>query len=156
MKRILVVSDSHGDVSTLRRIVTLHRDSMAVFHLGDGAADMAAVREEFPDLTVYQVGGNCDGLFHSYEQEQERLLSGHRVWAVHGHRYEVKSSYLRLQYAALQRGVEFALFGHTHRPFLHREEGLTLLCPGSVRDGGHYALIDITDTGVFAHLERLY
>jgi predicted phosphodiesterase len=55
---------------------------------------------------------------------------------------------------ARSRGVQVALFGHTHQPLLHREEGLILLNPGSVRDG-NYAVLDITKTGIFPHLERL-
>jgi putative phosphoesterase len=155
LTRILVVSDSHGDRRTLRNILELHSEAACVFHLGDGAADMERLGEEYPHLTVYQVAGNCDSALRLIPEEQEVKVGGQRIFAVHGHRYDVKFSPLRFLYAARQRGVDLALFGHTHRPLLHREGALYLLNPGSVRHGGNYALIDITPGGILPHLEHI-
>ena len=155
MTRILVVSDSHGDRRSLRAILERHADADAVFHLGDGAADMDALAQEFPSVRVYQVGGNCDSLLRLYPEEQEVVLGGARFFAVHGHRFGVKSSPLRLLLTAKERDARVALFGHTHQPLIHGEEGLCLVNPGSVRDG-RYALVDLTSpNGIFAHAERL-
>ena len=38
----------------------------------------------------------------------------------------------RLTYAALEQACAVALFGHTHEPFLAREQGVLLLNPGSL------------------------
>ena len=155
MIRIIAVSDSHGDRRSLRAILERHADADAVFHLGDGATDMEALTEEFPHLRIYQVGGNCDSALRLFPAEQEVVLGGARFFAVHGHAFGVKSSPLRLLFAARERGARVVLFGHTHHPLVHGEEGLCLVNPGSVRDG-RYALIDLTSPdGVFAHLERL-
>lgn len=155
LTRLLVVSDSHGDRRTLRRILERHPDATCVFHLGDGAADMEALAEEIPGLTAHIVCGNCDSAFRLFPQEQWITVADQTVWAIHGHTYGVKSSPLRYQLAARQRGATIALFGHTHQPLLHQEEGLCLMNPGSVRDGGHYALLDIVDGHLFPHPERL-
>lgn len=153
--RILVVSDSHGDRRTLRRILELHGDAACAFHLGDGAADVQALEQEFPSLPLHVVCGNCDSVLRGYPLDREVMVGGKRFFAAHGDRYGVKTSPLRFAYAARQRGAHVGLFGHTHQPFLHREEELCLLNPGSVRDGGYYALVDVTATGLFPHLERL-
>lgn len=152
--RWIVVSDSHGDRRSLRAVLDLHADAKGVFHLGDGAMDMERLAEEYPSLTIYQVTGNCDSALRLIPTEQEVMVDGRRVLAVHGHLYGVKSSPLRLLLAARQRGANVALFGHTHQPLLHGEEGLYLLNPGSIRQG-QYALLDITASGVFPHLEQL-
>ena len=149
--RILAVSDSHGDRRTLSRILERHRDANAVLHLGDGYADVVALQEEF---SVLAVAGNCDGFSCDAPPERELVIGGKRIFAVHGHRFEVKHSLLRLSLAARARQADIALFGHTHQPFLEQADGVYLVNPGSVRDGGRYALIDIQDGAVFPHLER--
>lgn len=152
--RILVVSDSHGNRRSLRTVVERHPDTVAVFHLGDGAVDFEMVAEDFPALTAYGVCGNCDSALRLIPEEVETMVCGKRVLAVHGHRYGVKSSPLRLLLEARSRGVDLVLFGHTHQPLLHSEEGLILLNPGSVRDG-YYAVVDIVGDAIFPHLERV-
>lgn len=152
--RLIVVSDSHGDRRSLRAVLDRHADAAAVFHLGDGAADMERLSQEYPSMTVYQAAGNCDSTLRLIPEEQEVILGGQRIFAVHGHHYGVKSSPLRFLLAARGRGAQLVLFGHTHQPLLHGEEGLYLLNPGSVRQG-QYALIDLLPSSVFPHLEQL-
>lgn len=149
--RVLVVSDSHGDRRTLSRILQRHRDANAVFHLGDGYADVVALQDEYDMLAV---AGNCDGFSCDAPPERELVLGGKRFFAVHGHRFEVKHSLLRLSLAAQQRQADIALFGHTHAPLIEQVDGICLVNPGSVRDGGRYALIDLQDGRIFPHLER--
>ena len=152
MTRVLAISDSHGDRRTLYRILDAHREANAVIFLGDGYADVAELQQEF---SVCAVAGNCDGFSCEAPAEQELTVGGKRFFAAHGHQYSVKHTLLRLSLAAQSRGVDVALFGHTHTPCIERVEGLALVNPGSVRDGGRYALIDIQDGVVFPHLERL-
>lgn len=152
MVRVLAISDSHGDRRTLYRILDTHRDANAVVFLGDGYTDIQSLQEEF---AVLAVAGNCDGYSCEAPAERELTVGGKRILAVHGHLYSVKHTLLRLSLAAQSRGVDVALFGHTHTPCIERVDGLCLVNPGSVRDGGRYALIDISDGVVFPHLERL-
>ena len=44
----------------------------------------------------------------------------------------VKANYMSLQYAAEERKVDAALFGHTHRVFYATRSGVTYLNPGSI------------------------
>lgn len=68
-------------------------------------------------------------------------LEGKRILMTHGHRYGVKSGYLRAVYAAKEQQADILLFGHTHRAECFQEEGLWVLNPGAAADGqlwNHY------------------
>lgn len=131
--RILILSDSHGDVASMTAAVA-RTQPQQILHLGDCWRDAAALRRAFPRLPIAQVPGNCDAYDLSARGPSELTLTfeGHRVFLCHGHRYHVKSGLLALRYAAEEAEAELCLFGHTHLPCLERCGGLTLLNPGSI------------------------
>lgn len=131
--RILILSDSHGDVESMRLAVERTKPDQ-ILHLGDYWRDGEALKKAFPLLPVAQVAGNCDAYdLRAHGQEQLVLtLDGHRVFLCHGHRYQVKRDLLALRYAALEAGAELCLFGHTHVQHMETLDGLTLLNPGSI------------------------
>ena len=61
------------------------------------------------------------------------MFSGVRIFAVHGHRYDVK--YDReldyLLHAAAQEQADVVLFGHTHVQYCETREGILVLNPGA-------------------------
>ena len=61
MKKLLVLSDSHGDTQALRRCLEKETDANALIFLGDGCRDMdqvlAALHRRLP---AYMARGNCD------------------------------------------------------------------------------------------------
>lgn len=128
--KILVVSDSHGDVAHMRRAAELVRPDMLI-HLGDGWRDAEALRREFPKLPVEQVPGNCD---YRRSEPAERLLAvgGRSVMLCHGHTLGVKTDLGMILRAALERGADAVLFGHTHKPFVDIRRGVVMLNPGSI------------------------
>lgn len=99
--KLLVFSDSHGVVMHMESAVRAHRPDM-VLHLGDCVEDFQALRALFPDLPMDHVPGNCD---YGADGPATKLLtlSGMRIFMTHGHRYGVKSGYLRAIYAAESR-----------------------------------------------------
>ena len=97
MKRVLVLSDSHGNVNNM----------------------ILAVRREKPD---------CRQEF----LERILLIEGKKILICHGHTYNVKAGYMNLQYGAQEKGVDAALFGHTHRVFYDTYNGITYINPGSI------------------------
>lgn len=131
--RILILSDSHGDVESMKAAVE-RTQPQQILHLGDCWRDGAALKRAFPLLPLAQVPGNCDAydLTAQGPSELTLTLEGHRVFLCHGHRYHVKSGLLALSYAAREAGAELCLFGHTHAPYLESCDGLTLLNPGSI------------------------
>ena len=129
MSRILVVSDSHGVIEYMAQAV---RDTMPemVIHLGDCWPDGEKLRRLFPDLLIEQVPGNCD----CRDEVHERLLivEGKKIFICHGHDYCVKMSYTRFLQAALAKGADVALCGHTHRVCQDYYNGMAVLNPGTI------------------------
>ncbi|MCM1106762.1 MAG: metallophosphoesterase [Blautia sp.] len=129
MKKILVLSDSHGNLNNMVFAATAVSPDM-IIHLGDCWADAGQLKRKFPTIPMERVPGNCD-----YEHEfLERvlLIEGKRVLLCHGHTFNVKAGYLALELGAKEREVDAALFGHTHRVFYETHNGITLLNPGSI------------------------
>lgn len=143
--RLLVLSDSHGDMTGLRLAVQRERPD-AVVHLGDHALDAYTLAQEFSSLSVAYVRGNCDGPFPSCADTYSRRLAGVQVFAAHGHRYGVKNGLLRFHLAAQENGASLALFGHTHVPYCQEENGIWLVNPGACRGlYATYAVITLED-----------
>ena len=104
MKKILVLSDSHGNVNNMVTAVgRLHPDM--IIHLGDCWADAEQLHRKFPMTVMEQVPG---------------------------HTFNVKAGYLNLEYAAEERKVDAALFGHTHRVFYDKHNRIAYMNPGSI------------------------
>ena len=129
MKRILVLSDSHGNVNNMVTAVgRLHPDM--IIHLGDCWADAEQLHRKFPMTVMEQVPGNCD--CRQEVQERILLIEGKKILICHGHTFNVKAGYLNLEYAADERKVDAALFGHTHRVFYDKHNRIAYMNPGSI------------------------
>lgn len=146
--RILILSDSHGDIKSMKSAVERTNPNQ-IIHLGDCWEDTAALKVLFPYIPLAQVPGNCDAYDFSARGPEQLLLTldGHKVMITHGHRYHVKSGLLALGYAAREVGAELCLFGHTHRQTLETFDGLTLLNPGSIGPFRHEFAVAETDGG---------
>jgi len=154
-KRVIVVSDSHGDEYGLRmaleQAARCGKMDAAVF-LGDGMQDFESVKPLLYDLgtVCYAVTGNNDWL----SQEQQELLftaNGVRIFACHGHTRYVKYTLDRLWYAAREREAQVVLYGHTHREKIEQEHGMYMINPGAVCERNRlrsaYAELLIEDNG---------
>lgn len=143
--KILVVSDSHGDVENMRQAVELVRPRM-LLHLGDGWRDAEAIAQRYPDLLIEKVPGNCD-LRGREPAERIVLIGGKLVLLCHGHTLGVKTDLGPLLRTAIGRKADAVLFGHTHRPFVDIRNGIVMLNPGSI--GHHrrptYGTLDFED-----------
>ena len=59
--KILVFSDTHGDVSLMKDVVSRNRyDTDLVIHLGDHLKDLQSVMMDYPTIASIGVLGNCD------------------------------------------------------------------------------------------------
>lgn len=143
--KLLILSDSHGDLPVLRDVLQRENDADAVIFLGDGLRDMEQIQDENPALKIYSVRGNCD--FASFApSEALGAFGGMLVFYTHGNGYEAKLSLTPLRTAARERGAEIVLFGHTHLPYYAYEDGLYMFNPGSVSMGSRcpsYGLMEI-------------
>lgn len=144
--KILVLSDSHAGLSFMRRCIDATKPD-AVIHLGDYYDDGCAMAEEYPQITFYQVPGNCDahrGFIPDPETRME-TLGGVCILFTHGHRHHVKQTLIRLLADARASRAAVVLFGHTHSAYCQQEgDGLWVLNPGSCGYfGGSAGLLEV-------------
>lgn len=129
MKRILVISDSHGNLSALDRLKGEMEKADYIFHLGDHWYDMKPYLKEY-GKKIYTVFGNCDGGGEDYQI----TIEGVKILLTHGDRYHVKSSLFRVYLKALEISAKLVFFGHTHTPINTEEQGVTLINPGALNN----------------------
>ena len=130
MKKIIIVSDSHGNRRALDELDTLFNESDLIIHLGDTSSDGGYIRDKYPDKTVV-INGNCD-IFSVGEKEKVLSVEGVNIFACHGHMYSVKSTLSRLAKKAKELDCAIALYGHTHDAKETEIDGVTLLNPGTL------------------------
>ena len=130
--KILVLSDSHGNIDNIARCVELVQPRH-VLHLGDCIRDAEELQRRFPDLPMVMVPGNCD--WGRSEQGEILLeLGGARILMMHGHTRSVKHTTMNARYAAQESSADILLFGHTHYSMVDYDGTLYLMNPGSVGD----------------------
>lgn len=130
--KILVLSDSHGNITNMVRAVTAENPHM-IFHLGDCWRDSETLHDRFPEIPLHQVPGNCD--YRSFEPaEQLVFLEDKRILLCHGHTCGVKQSLLTAGYMAEEQNLDLFLFGHTHKPLVDMRGKTLFLNPGSIGD----------------------
>ena len=66
----------------------------------------------------------------TYLEENIDRVAG--VFLTHGHRYQVNFGIQTLKEAALLRGADIAMYGHTHVPIINQGRDVTILNPGSL------------------------
>lgn len=128
--KILIVSDTHGHGENLVKVLEKTSPIDALIHCGDieGQAEYIQMIAECP---CYMVAGNNDW-GTSLKRELEFSLGDYRVMLTHGNNYGVSVGTERLRDEAESRGVQIAIFGHTHRPVIEDKDNLALLNPGSL------------------------
>ena len=150
--RVLVISDSHGDLYAVKQAVDEQPEAKILFFLGDGEYDLSLV-EGRQNIFIHKVKGNCDlgSALPSYVVDE---IDGVRVYATHGYVEKVKYGKTLLRQYAADNKAAIALYGHTHVPDTTYDDGIWLVNPGSIRMG-EYAVIDITPKGIMPILLKL-
>lgn len=152
--KLLVFSDSHRSLAGMRKAVELERPDY-VIHLGDLEQDAQLLGQEYPQLAVASVPGNCDGFVFSPLQKLV-TYDKIRILMSHGHIWHVKGGYGGAISAARKCDAHILLFGHTHVPYCERlEDGLWVMNPGSVRDSGSYGVITISGGNAVCELKKV-
>lgn len=149
--KILVLSDSHGNVDNMAQAVEQEQPQLIV-HLGDCWRDGEHLRDRFPSIPMEQVPGNCD--YRSFEQAERLLfIEDARILICHGHTLGVKQSLLRAGYKAEEERLDLLLFGHTHRPMVDKRGRTLFVNPGSIGDYFHpfYAVVTVEQGKVDGH-----
>lgn len=141
MVRLGIVSDSHQSQFWTERFLKTANEAGydAVIHLGDGEAD-ARWLERRLNMPIRYVAGNCD-LFGKAARELFISHEGHRILACHGHLHDVKWGLERLSYYAEERGVDIALYGHTHEARACYVGPVLMINPGALMRGRYAELL---------------
>lgn len=157
--RIVVFSDSHGDIWNLRETVEKHlSDSELFIHLGDKRDELDMIRSIYPEKAFLSVKGNCD---YSSAEPLEAFYSADsaKIMYTHGHMYNVKYTLNSLISSAVSNNCRIVLFGHTHIAMCDYLDGLYILNPGSIacpRFGEpSYMTVDITKAGIVPNIIKL-
>jgi len=157
-QKFLLLSDSHGDVSSLKEILlwakNISQSGSIINHvvfLGDGIADFppAANAAGFFSNCKF-ICGNNDWAAMSKNTVPETDVfdfSGHRFFMCHGHRHALYDGHYSLLAAARANNADAVLFGHTHVPYCKNIDGIMLINPGSIgrprsRVGATFAVIE--------------
>lgn len=145
--RILVVSDTHGDLNTLIRAVNSQPTAEIIVHCGDGEEQVQFLKDNYKDKMIVGVRGNCD--WNSLLPATETVnVCGKKIFVTHGHLYNAKLGLYRIMSAAREQNADILLFGHTHQAMCYYDDGLYMLNPGSCHGYmASYGYVDITDKG---------
>lgn len=153
--KILVVSDTHGNYLAPLEIFKETGAEMLI-HLGDEIDD-AFTLELILEHPVTKVPGNCD---HRAKEPRELLesIAGNRFFITHGDLYRVKNGLHRLVEKAKSLKAAVVLFGHTHVPLIHKQDGVLLINPGTLMAGSDaksYALLNVTHFKITSEIIHL-
>ena len=153
MLRILIMSDSHGRNENVELAIAQVREEIGEFqmliHLGD--VGDARELESLAGVPCYIVRGNTD---YDAKLLNANVIEagGHRIFATHGHLYQVDMRLDLLRFAALENNCDIAMYGHTHVPYLEEDpDDVSILNPGSIskpRQADHrytYMVMEIDD-----------
>lgn len=145
--RILVVSDTHGDLRTLMKAVNAQPSAEVIIHCGDGDEQVQYLKDTIKDKMIVGVRGNCDWC-SSLPSKEILNVCGKRIFITHGHLYNAKVGLYNIMCAAREEKADILLFGHTHNAMTYYEDGLYVMNPGSCSGYmASYGYIDITDKG---------
>jgi phosphoesterase, MJ0936 family len=147
---IFVISDTHGHLEKaydMYNKISQTDKIDAIIHCGDYQRDGGLV-ESTLGIPVTSVQGNCDGT----RQRDFKVVEtpAGKILVTHGHIENVDYNYNNLLYLAQENDCICVCFGHTHFPVIEKEQGITLVNPGSLtfpRDGtnGSCALLHLTE-----------
>ncbi len=157
--RVLIVSDTHRKEDNYFKVRKKVGKVDMIIHCGDVEGSEASFMRE-ADCPLVMVAGNND-FFAELPREKELQIGKCKVLVTHGHHYYVSMGNSILIEEARARGIDVVFYGHTHRPEICRQDGVTVLNPGSLtypRQEGRrpsYAIMEIDRFGE-AHFTICY
>lgn len=149
--RALIVSDTHGRLYNLEKVLKEVGKIDMLIHLGDVEGDEQRI-EELAGCPVEMVSGNNDFFTH-LQREKVLEIGGYKIWLTHGHYYYVGFNTSKIKEAAAQRGCDVVMFGHIHRPVMDINGSVWAINPGSIsfprqeNRKGSYIIMDTTRWG---------
>lgn len=161
MQIIGILSDTHLSNATpefVKQAQTIFSPCACIVHAGD--LTEAGILDIFSDKQVIAVHGNmCSAATKQLLPESTTFEVNHQTIAVyHGHGGGLDiEGYLLTHFGT----ADAIIFGHTHRPLVHRAGRTLLVNPGSFRPTGRYgapgtyALMTSNAAGINATIHQL-
>lgn len=128
--RILIVSDTHRQNDNYFRVIEKVGKIDMVIHCGD-AEGSEYVLQQAAGCPLHIVAGNND-FFTDLSRELDLEIEGRRVLVTHGHYYYVSNGIERIKEEGLARNYDIVMYGHTHKPMIKYQDGITMINPGSI------------------------
>ncbi|MBM6986131.1 MAG: metallophosphoesterase [Acidaminococcaceae bacterium] len=147
--KIGIISDTHGDAASIRKVLAVTPPVERWIHCGDFADD-ANLLEQATGLPVCRVCGNCDALHGPVTAKPDAFLEweGCKVWVTHGNLYVGDARDInQLFWWARKLEQDIVIFGHIHRPVFEEQDGVWIVNPGSPsrpRDGSRAGFAVLT------------
>lgn len=141
--KLLIVSDSHGNVSRIQKIVDQEDPFDCLIHCGDGIRDLFHV--DVPGgARIVRVSGNIDlSVVYDMDRIVTQEIGGMRFMITHGDLYDAHNGYGMLLSEGRKMGCDIVLFGHTHTQY-HSGGRPILFNPGAAANG-FYGVINIAE-----------
>ncbi len=128
--RIVVMSDSHGRIERIKKVIEEQPKAELFIFLGDGTRDFHAAMRGVPKED-WCVCGNCD-FGSSDEYQLISYVKDIQFYCTHGHQWNVKHSLEELIQEAKKKEVKVLLYGHTHEAYYEYRDGIHIFNPGSL------------------------
>lgn len=130
MKKVLVISDTHGRTANLEKILPKVKPIDYLLHLGDVSREEDYI-EVLAECPCCFIAGNND---YFSDLPRERLIKIEKIpiFMAHGHCHYVNARKDMIKSVAKEKGARIALFGHTHVPFCEEMDGVLVANPGSL------------------------
>ncbi len=151
--KILVLSDTHGNIPLAVRAVDDAGPVDLLVHLGDEVED-SRILEAVADCPTIRVAGNCDP-GAPFPRELRCVFEGMVFLLTHGDAYNVKGGLAKLAAKARAEQAHVVLYGHTHRFADEEIEGVRFINPGTLHRGStswSYAFVTVADGTVTARI----
>ncbi|MCX8128959.1 MAG: metallophosphatase family protein [Clostridia bacterium] len=157
--RILLFSDSHGNINNMVKAIRKSKDIDMIIHLGDFVSDALKLKELYSYISFEYVHGNNDW---SREIPGDKILEleEKKVLITHGHNYNVKNDYQKIIRKGKAAGTDAVFFGHTHINEEIFYEGMLVLNPGSIGAPGYfqkptYAVVEISKGKICSRFQSI-
>jgi putative phosphoesterase len=166
MKRLMVISDTHEDMATMRMVLDYLKDIQIdmVIHLGDYYHDADILEKE--GYPLIKVPGTWDPHYYDREVPNRRFLevAGWKIFLSHtpDSHYNDLADDLKPETIIHNGEADLFLYGHTHRAEIKRRKGVLMINPGHMSCDEHrgcpltFALLDIHEQSISASLWQLF
>ncbi|MCH5171984.1 MAG: YfcE family phosphodiesterase [Erysipelotrichales bacterium] len=144
--KIVVISDTHRDIDSIRLVRYINHDADMFLHCGDS---------ELPEDQIdgfASVKGNCDYFDYPLNKTLKTPLGN--IYIEHGHKHALSDEYI------LSKNAIIFLHGHTHRHYVKKVGNCYVANPGSLikpRDdsNGTYLIITIDNEQIKFEFKEL-